>query len=187
MSARASSFYESGKFVVSSPPVTRKRCWDYPSWSPMQATGAPDTERAGDQTSAWASLETDKGLEWLELDYAPALVANQVRIRETYNPGAVTGVVLFDEQGKVLADIPVKDTSKQAPTFLVVEFPLTPRPVARVKVALNTSLVPGWNEIDAVELVGPKARGWATHARASSSYAFKSIEAFPATTSTGSR
>ncbi|MBI4861207.1 MAG: zf-HC2 domain-containing protein, partial [Candidatus Riflebacteria bacterium] len=176
--ARASSFY-----TPAPPPDSdlftgvNRRSYRFPSWSPMQATDAPDTRIAGDLSSAWAPLEQEKGLEWLELDYAPALVANQVRIRETYNPGAVTGVVLFDEQGNVLADIPVKDTSKQAPTFLDVGFPVTPRPVARVKVVLDTSLVPGWNEIDAVELVGPNARGWAAHARASSFYDSNSFDA----------
>ena len=41
-----------------------------------------------------------------------------------------------------------------------------------VRVYLDTQRVPGWNEIDAVELVGRDgSRQWAAHARASSSFA----------------
>ena len=41
--------------------------------------------------------------------------------------------------------------------------------VARLKVVLDTDK-PGWNEIDAVEIVGPDGRAWATHGIASSNY-----------------
>ena len=41
-----------------------------------------------------------------------------------------------------------------------------------VKVYLDTSRVPGWNEIDAVELIGRDgSRQWARQASASSTYA----------------
>ena len=40
-----------------------------------------------------------------------------------------------------------------------------------LRVELDTNRSNGWNEIDAVELVGPDGRQWAAHARASSSYA----------------
>ena len=35
---------------------------------------------------------------------------------------------------------------------------------------LDTNRAPGWNEIDAVELLGPGGRQWASDARASSNY-----------------
>jgi hypothetical protein len=142
----------------------------FPAWHSMQATGAPDTFMAGDITTAWATEATDKGIEWLELSYDNPIPANLVRIHETYNPGAVVRVELFDENGQQIAQIPVKDTNRNAPAFLNVSFPTTSAAVSTVKVVLDTSLVPGWNEIDAVELCGPSGRSWAASARASSWY-----------------
>jgi len=37
---------------------------------------------------------------------------------------------------------------------LGVTFPATVKPIARVKIVLDTKRVSGWNEIDAVELIG---------------------------------
>ena len=43
---------------------------------------------------------------------------------------------------------------------------------SRIRITLDTSKIAGWNEIDAVELVGQDgSRQWATDARASSTYA----------------
>lgn len=139
-----------------------------PAWSPNQAVGAPDTEAAGDSETAWASQREDGGEEWLELDYDPPLVARQVRIHETFNPGAVVELVLRDADGREIARIPVTDTVDKAPVFLEVSFELTREPVKSVRVILDTKKVSGWNEIDAVELIGPDRRDWAAVARASS-------------------
>ena len=51
-----------------------------------------------------------------------------------------------------------------------VTFPVTSYRVKRIRVILDTKLRTGWNEIDAVELVGPDGRAWATDAHASSNY-----------------
>ena len=61
--------------------------------------------------------------------------------------------------------------STEAPVDTV--FPVTGSVTARaVKVYLDTRRVPGWNEIDAVEMVGRDGqRQWASQARASSSFA----------------
>ena len=59
----------------------------------------------------------------------------------------------------------------QAPLETV--FPVGGKIVAQsVKVYLDTKRVPGWNEIDAVEMVGRDGtRQWASQSSASSSYA----------------
>ena len=53
---------------------------------------------------------------------------------------------------------------------LTIEFPTTAYAVTAVRIVLDTTRSPGWNEIDAVELVGPQGRAWASEARASSTY-----------------
>jgi len=51
----------------------------------------------------------------------------------------------------------------------VLEWPLTSYEVKTIRVVLDTNRTPGWNEIDAVELIGGGAQ-WAKQATASSTY-----------------
>ncbi len=37
-------------------------------WSPDQVTGEPNSLKAGDQQTAWASFDQNKGVEWIKLD-----------------------------------------------------------------------------------------------------------------------
>ncbi len=69
-------------------------------WGPEQATGAPDTPNAGDLQTAWASLLPDAGLEWLQVGFQKSVAIAEVRIRETFNPGAVCKVVALDEKDR---------------------------------------------------------------------------------------
>ena len=70
------------------------------AWGPEQATGASDTSNAGDLTTAWAPLQPNAGTEWLYVGFQRVVVIAEVRIRETFNPGAVSKVVaLVDDYG----------------------------------------------------------------------------------------
>jgi hypothetical protein len=141
------------------------------AWGPEQATGAPDTHRDGDIRTAWATREPDGGHEWLLLSYDTAVDIAEVRIWETYNPGAVTKVTALPEDGDEVVLWEGQDPTTKAPGEFVV--PAAGEVHAKkVKVCLDTSLKQGWNEIDAVELVGKGGtRQWARAASASSSYA----------------
>lgn len=143
------------------------------SWGPEQATGAPDTHHGGDSATAWASLGADSGTEWLQLEYDREVAVAEVRIRETDNPGAVSRVVaVVDGEEKVLWE------GEDPTTTVPAEFVVRPEEDAKdvtsrtIRIYLDTSRKPGWNEIDAVELVGKDgSRQWASRATASSSYA----------------
>lgn len=141
------------------------------SWGEEQATGPADTDRAGDFPTAWASRQPDGGEEWLNLEYATQMQLAEVRIRETYNPGAISKVaaVLPNGQEHIIWEGVTEPT--EAPVDTV--FPVAANVIAKgVKVYLDTRRVPGWNEIDAVELVARDGtRQWAARATASSSYA----------------
>ena len=140
------------------------------SWSAAQATGAPDTANAGDQASAWAPAAQDAGEEWIELTYAGSVEVAQVIVRETYNPGAISKVCLILESG---VEIPIwQGVQAAVPGPIDRTFPAPGGLVARgAKVYLDTSRVPGWNEIDAVGLADRGgSRHWAAKASASSSY-----------------
>lgn len=143
-------------------------------WGPEQATGEPDTMRAGDIQTAWAALRPDDGTEWLKLGFQREVTVAEVRVRETFNPGAVSKVVAIpggDEEEVLLWQ--GLDLTREAPASFVVKVPADKEVKAKVvKVYLETGRVQGWNEIDAVELVGRDgSRQWAATASASSSFA----------------
>src|SRR5688572_26505674 len=69
-------------------------------WSPQRATGPPDTAAAGDFPSAWASATPDGADEWLELQFAEPVAASDVRVYESFNPGAIRRISVFDESDR---------------------------------------------------------------------------------------
>ena len=144
-----------------------------PAWSPEQATGAPDTHEAGDLPTAWASLDPDGGPEWLEVEFEKPTDVAEVRIRETFNPGAVNRVVALSDSNEEFIIWEGQAQQSVAPAEMVVK-PNAPVTSNRIRVHLDTARVPGWNEIDAVEIVGKDGkRQWAKNATASSTYASK--------------
>ncbi len=140
-------------------------------WGPEQATGAPDTPNAGDIQTAWASLRPDAGLEWLQLGFLRPVEIAEIRIRETFNPGAVCKVVALVENGPEQILWEGQDPTESAPADFVVQ-PKTRVTTNRIKIYLQTTRRAGWNEIDAVELLGADGtRQWASSASASSTFA----------------
>lgn len=118
-----------------------------------QVTGAPNVDKYGDNGSAWAPKTPDAGIEWLDLRYPRPVHATAVRVRESFGSGAVIKVELFDEQGAAHLAWAGNDPTAEL-NYLIVKFPKTAFKTARVKLTLATNVVPGWNEIDAVQLVG---------------------------------
>jgi len=142
------------------------------SWGTEQVLGPPDTTTAGDAPTAWASLQPNAGPEWLVLGFDDLVDVAQVRIRETYNPGAISKVTAVVNGAEVVLWEGNADKAKGIRDFVV--------PVSgnvrsdSVIVHLDTTRVSSWPEIDAVELVGRDgSRQWASSANASSTYAEK--------------
>lgn len=149
---------------------------DNVNWSPQQALGPPDTPTVGDQHSAWASLASDGGPEWLILEYAQAVIPRRVDVYESYSPGALSRVTIFDDQGNEIEAWKGTDPSASlgsSPTTPVSAIPVTLNVrTKKVKLYLDSDKVPGWNEIDAVGLFSDAGQiQWARHVTASSSYA----------------
>src|SRR5438128_863863 len=57
------------------------------SWSPLQATGAPNTPAAGDYATAWAPATNAGQPEWLLLTYDHLVAPAFIDVYETYRPG----------------------------------------------------------------------------------------------------
>ena len=123
------------------------------NWSANQATGAPNVDTYGDNGNAWTTKTQDGGIEWLDLKYPKPVHATEVRVRESCGSGAVIKIEVFDEQGAAHAVWQGNDPTTEL-NYLMVKFPKTTFKTDRVKVTLATNVVPGWNEIDAVQLVG---------------------------------
>ena len=125
-------------------------------WSAMQATGKPDTQAAGDARTAWASFEADGGEEWLELGYENAVIPTRVRVHETYNPGAVVKIEGRDEKGEWRVLWQGRDPIREGIGWLEVD--VTAAFATRsIRLTLDSANVAGWNEVDAVELIGDAA------------------------------
>ena len=153
------------------------------AWGPEQATGAPDTPRMGDFQTAWASLQPDAGMEWLEVTFERAVMIDEVRVRESCNPGAICRVTATLEDGQEFVvwqgeaapkNPPAPDEGRAAaPPPADFAAKCNGDAIAKtITIYIDSARVPGWNEIDAVELVGKDGtRQWAVQAMASSTYA----------------
>jgi hypothetical protein len=122
-------------------------------WSANQATGAPNVDKYADDGNAWTSKTPDGGIEWLDLKYPKPVHGEEVRVRESFGSGAVIKVEIFDEQGASHTVWAGNDPTTDL-NYLMVKFPKTTFKTDHVKVTLATNVVPGWNEIDAVQLIG---------------------------------
>lgn len=169
------AYVESARVRVKPASVT------YASWSVEQALGPPDTTGYGDIRTAWTTPSQDnaQALEWLELDYANPVLPAAVHVYETYNPGAVVKVAVSRPDGTEVVAWSGADPSLGKQQSSVSVLPLTgvDFPISRVRVYLDTAKVTGWNEVDAVGLVGKdNSTQWATAARASASYGVTQVQ-----------
>lgn len=127
------------------------------SYNFMKATGAPDVESYRDDANSWASKEQDAGIEWLEVGFDRAVTPSEIRIRQNYNPGAIIKVELFDEAGGAHTVWQGPDATayaERAIAWLTAKTDGATYKTQRAKITLASNAVPGWNEIDAVQLVG---------------------------------
>jgi hypothetical protein len=143
-----------------------------PNWSILQAVGPPDTPGAGDIVTAWASASTDSQKEWLIFDYETPVIAKQIDVHETYNPGALERVSIFNEAGQEITIWQGEDPTAPGSMRGVSSVPVTADfKTSRVKIYLDSPRVPGWNEIDTVGLQDNAGNTlWPVNATASSSY-----------------
>ncbi|MBK9401485.1 MAG: choice-of-anchor D domain-containing protein [Bacteroidetes bacterium] len=124
-------------------------------WSANKVIGAPDIYPSyGDFGNAWASSTPDDSREYLELGYSNPAPINFIDIYETFKPGAVD-TVYVKNPNTGLFEIVYTATAVIEPEvarILHITFPETSFNVSEIRIAINTSAVPDWNEIDAVAI-----------------------------------
>ena len=123
-------------------------------WSAGQAAGRPDTPPGGDRPTAWASKEADAGEEWLELRFGLELRPSKIRVHETYNPGALVKAEALAADGTWTTLWKGKAAAREGDPWRTLEIAPGAPATRTIRLTLDSGAVPGWNEIDAVELIG---------------------------------
>ncbi|MBN1313781.1 MAG: hypothetical protein JXB30_20430 [Anaerolineae bacterium] len=126
-------------------------------WGAIQAVGAPNTENCGDSPTAWAT-ELPNGQGALTLYYVQLVKPTAILIYETYNPGFITRVAVIDvqEEEHVVYEAPPA-LSFQCPFVRVILIEDADYGANAIKITVDQSTsVGGWDQIDAVELIGTR-------------------------------
>ena len=128
-----------------------------PEWSAAQALGIPDSPGCGDYQFAWASAASDS-IDTLVLEYPTLVYPLEIVVYESFNPDQVVKVEVLDpDSGRfytVLQKNPVQ-IDRPCPYELVIPVKGIIFKTNTVRITLDQSqLGLGWNEIDAVELIG---------------------------------
>ncbi len=114
----------------------------------------PDTASCGDNATAWATSSSD-GVDNITLTYATPVVPSQINIYETYNPGAIVKVDVVDGSGIAATVYTAQEqVVDQCPRTLTIPVSGITSPVNQVVIYLDQTNHNGWDEIDAVEMVG---------------------------------
>ncbi|MCU0865634.1 MAG: hypothetical protein MUC36_17760 [Planctomycetes bacterium] len=140
--------------------ATASSQYSAPQYAATQATGAPDVKVAGDAPEAWCPGANDDGQATLELEFATIAAATGVRVRQNAGPGAIAKVEAIAVDGREhvwwQGRDPLPATAARDFAWFVVRVPATPYEVSRLRLTLDLASVAGWNQIDAVQLVGTR-------------------------------
>ena len=127
-----------------------------PEWAASQVIGEPDTSLCGDYHTAWASAGSDS-IAWLDVKFPIAVYVTGVNIHQSFNPNQVVKVELlgsFDGSTEIYSGDPVQE-DQECPFTFMIETDKTVDRFDSVRITVDQSVLGlGWNQIDAVELVG---------------------------------
>jgi len=127
-----------------------------PEWAAEQATGSPNTPRCGDYQTAWATTGSD-ATDWLTLKFPLAVHVVAINIIQSFNPDQVVKVELvgpFERATEVYVQEP-HQVDQPCPYTLSIPVERTEGRFDSIRITLDQSVLGlGWNQIDAVELVG---------------------------------
>jgi len=128
-----------------------------PEWSASQAVGSPDAPGCGDYQFAWASAASDS-IETLDIIFPRPLYTQKINIHESFNPDQVVKVEVFNADTGAYYTVLQKNPlqiDRPCPYELQVLVEGIDFKTGQVRITVDQSqLGLGWNEIDAVQLVG---------------------------------
>ena len=129
-------------------------------FSAAQALGAPNTFSYNDLDTAWSPSGANVGNQFLTLGFATPVQATGVVVRETYGNGFVYRIDLLDTADVLHTVFSGVDPSPTGvPVDFTTTFGATDYLVKGVKVYVDSNLRTGYEEIDAVQLLGTGGPG----------------------------
>ena len=124
-------------------------------YSATQVLGKPDVlPDYGDNPNAWLPSKPDR-LSFIKVGFERSMLVQQIAIGESYNPGAVYKVFLYDENdNEYLLNTFVPRQINVGGRMLNIYLSETEYAVSAVRIVLDGSSVPGYNGIDAIGISG---------------------------------
>jgi hypothetical protein len=125
-----------------------------PKFGARQALGPPNVSAYGHHGEAWSSKPG--GEAWLKLIFNTPMRISVVRVRQTFNPGAIVKIEAFAADGRTAVLWSGRDTTVYLPNQIAwfsTAFPTTPFPVQSIKLTFDAASLSGSDEIDAVQIV----------------------------------
>jgi hypothetical protein len=127
-------------------------------WSALQVGGAPNSPDCTDAISSWAALNPNTVESITAYFMEGPLIPTQINIVQNYHPSQVVKVELIDAYAEHL-DLSIYAAKPKAtntcPYTLSIPVTGVDYPVMGVRITIDQSVLGlGWNEIDAVEMVG---------------------------------
>ena len=93
----------------------------------------------------------------MEVTFAEPAAATGVRVRQNFAPGAICRVEAIDDAGNThrwwSGRDPMPPEIIRQITWFGIDVPATGYRVARVRITLDLNAIPGWKQIDAVQLI----------------------------------
>ena len=120
-------------------------------YSANQALGKPNVlPKTGESPNAWTPRDPNSE-EFIKVGFDNPMRIQQIGIGESYNPGSVERVYVYDVEGReyLVYNFDPKPAGIQG-RLLNIFFEMTPYEVNALKVELNGSAVPGYVSIDAI-------------------------------------
>ena len=125
------------------------------AWSGMMAAGAPDVTACGDDGGAWAA-EKAGSKAFIDAFYDTPVRPSKIWIYQTYHPGAVTSVKVWDAgvtRSKTVYSAKAKVLAK-CPAILKINVKGVGFKVGVIRISIDQAPANSWAEIDAVRLMG---------------------------------
>ncbi len=124
-------------------------------YSATQVLGKPDVlPDYGDNPNAWLPSKPDR-LSFIKVGFERSMLVQQIAIGESYNPGAVYKVFLYDENdNEYLLNTFMPRQINVGGRLLNIYLSETEYAVSAVRIVLDGSSVPGYNGIDAIGISG---------------------------------
>ncbi len=124
-------------------------------YSATQVLGKPNVlPEFGDNPNAWLPSRPDR-ISFVKVGYDQSMKVRQIAIGESFNPGSLLQVFLYDENDKeYLLNTFMPRPLNVEGRILNIYLSETDYAVSAVKIVIDGSKVPGYNGIDAIGISG---------------------------------